>query len=219
MAQPNLIVFASGTTTGGGSGFENLVHASRSGILKADIVAVVSNHENGGVANRAHRLEVPFVHFPAPWNADAYQRIVRGHRADFTALSGWLKLARGLDPRTTLNIHPGPLPRFGGTGMYGHHVHEAVMRAHENGELNHTTVTMHFVTPEYDKGPVFFRFHIRIRDDDTADSLAERVNRYEHRFQPVITNLVVSGGISWNGTDSGSLTLPPGYRIDQYEQE
>ena len=219
-----LLVFASGTPTGGGSGFENLVNASRMAktvhgspdpseqssdgfraVLSADIVGVVSNHEQGGVREKADRLGIPFIFFPGPYEAEEYERIVKDTRADFVALSGWLKLIKGLDPKTTFNIHPGPLPEFGGAGLWGHHVHEAVMKAYKEGRVTHSAVSMHFVTPEFDEGPVFFSHRVEILPDDTADTLAARVNATEHEYQPIITNLVVNGEISWDGRDPASL--------------
>lgn len=217
MSKPNLLIFASGSTEGGGSGFENLVLRSRDGILQANIVAVVSHHENGGIRKRADLLGVPFIHFPKPWDAETYIRLVRENGADFSALSGWLKLVYGLDPRTTINIHPGPLPEFGGPGLYGNHVHEAVMAAFRRGKITHSAVSMHFVTSEYDQGPVFFKRHIRILDDDTPNSLAQRVNKGEHHWQPIITNLIVQGAIKWDGQNPNSLRYPSNYSIEQFE--
>jgi len=210
--KPKLIIFASGTKTGGGSGFENLVLAQRKGELNADIVAVVSNHENGGVREKADRLGVPFIHFPGPFTADAYQEIVKKSGAEYVALSGWLKLVTGLDSKRIFNIHPGPLPRFGGAGMYGHHVHEAVMAAYRKGEVTHSAVTMHFVTEQYDEGPAFFRCPVDILSNDDAETLGRRMNAAEHKYQPIITNLVVNGEISWDGNDPKTLKLPEGYK-------
>jgi phosphoribosylglycinamide formyltransferase-1 len=212
----NLIIFSSGTSEGGGSGFENLVIKAREGVLSANIVGVVSNHENGGVRERADRLGVHFIHFPKPWDAEKYKQIVEENKADFVALSGWLKLARGLDPRTTFNIHPGPLPSFGGAGMYGHYVHEAVMEAFREGKVTHSAVTMHFVTDQYDRGPIFFQRFVKIEEDDTAETLAKRVNETEHKYQPIITNMVVNGEISWDGKNAESLVCPLDYKIEQY---
>lgn len=217
MSKPKILVFASGSAQGGGSGFENLVKKINDGVLDAAIVGVVSNYEQGGVRNRADKLGVPFVHFPKPYDAEMYQRIARESGADFFALSGWLKHVSGLDSRFTFNIHPGPLPEFGGTGMYGHHVHEAVMRAFGRGELTHSAVCMHFATFDYDRGPLFFRFNVKIEKDDTPDSVGDRVNKWEHRFQPEITNLVVHREIHWDGIDPESLRYPQGYEINRYE--
>lgn len=217
MERPKLLVFASGSAEGGGSGFENLINKANDGVLDADIVAVVSNYEHGGVRQRADKLRVPFVHFPKPWGANEYRRIAEVSGAEFFALSGWLKLVAGLDPRTTFNIHPGPLPEFGGAGMYGHHVHEAVMEAFGRGEVTHSAVCMHFVTPEYDRGPIFFRHNVKIEKDDTPDSIGGRVNKCEHRWQPEITNLVVHREITWDGHDPDSLRYPSGYEVERFD--
>lgn len=212
MSKPKLIVFASGTPTGGGSGFKNLVFASRRNILRAEIAAVVSNYEKGGVSKLAERLKIPFVYFPAPWTAEHYQKIVRRFDVEFVALSGWLKLVSGLNPKKTFNIHPAPLPLFGGPGMYGRHVHEAVLKAHESGAVKNSAVSMHFVTEKYDEGPVFFFMPVKIMPDDTPETLGRRVNDVEHEFQPVITNLVIRGEIAWDGERKESLRVPSGYR-------
>jgi len=111
----------------------------------------------------------------------------------------------GLDPQKTINIHPGPLPRFGGAGMYGHYVHEAVMEAYKKGEVDHSAVSMHFVTENYDEGPLFFSQSVPILPDDTAETLAKRVNEAEHKWQPIITNKVLQGEISWDGQNPQSL--------------
>lgn len=220
MSRPKILVFASGSAEGGGSGFEKLTLASRSGPLDAEIIAVVSNHANGGVHARADKLDIPFLHFPKPWTAEAYQKFAAASGADFFALSGWLKLVTGLDPktkfnsRTVFNIHPGPLPDFGGPGLYGHHVHEAVIAAFKRREITHSAVTMHFVTGEYDRGPVFFRCNVKINDDDTADSIGTKVNRQEHIHQPKITSMVVNGLIKWDGVNPDSLDVPAEFSIE-----
>jgi len=201
----NLLVFASGDSGGGGSGFKKLVEATRSGVLQANIVGVVSNHATGGVYKKALELEIPFFHFSAPWTQLEYQRYVKAMGADFIALSGWLKLVKGLPPDRTINIHPGPLPNFGGPGMYGHHVHEAVLVAFKRGEITHSEVCMHFVTDKYDRGPVFFRCKVELLQNDTAEGIAARVNKVEHEFQSYFTNQVVTGQIHWDGNDPDSL--------------
>lgn len=219
--KPKLLILASGSAEGGGSGFENLVQASRQELFQAEIVGVVSNHLNGGVRQRADKLGIPFIYFPGPWTGEEYQRLAQETKADFFGLSGWLKLTKGLDlktsfnSRTVFNIHPGPLPDFGGPGFYGHHIHEAVLAAFKRGDLTHTALSMHFVTEEYDQGPIFFKLKIKINDDDTVETLAQRVNKLEHQYQPVITNLVVNGLIHWDGINLSSLKVPNGYLINQ----
>lgn len=220
MNRPKLLVFASGSAEGGGSGFENLVEASHIGSLDADIVGVVSNHANGGVRMRADKRGIPFIHFPKPWTGEAYQRIAAESGADFFALSGWLKLVSGLDKatsfnsRTVFNIHPGPLPDFGGPGFYGHYVHEAVIAAYKDRRITHSAVCMHFVNGQYDRGPVFFRCLVKISDQDTPDSIGRRVNKQEHIWQQKITHMVVNGLIRWDGVNPTSLEVPSDYSIE-----
>lgn len=205
--KPKILVFASGTKDGGGSGFENLVNKTRDNNLNMEIVGVVSNHKDGGVKRIAEKLNVPF-HLFREISAENYRKIVQETGVDFVALSGWLKLVTGLDPRTTFNIHPARLPLFGGPGMYGHFAHEAVMAAYREKKILYTEVTMHFVTEKYDEGPVFFRHPVEIKQSDTSETLAERVKAAEHIFQPIVTELVANGEIRWDGKDPGSLIIP-----------
>jgi len=191
---PRVLVFASGDEKGGGSGFQELVEFSRTNppILDAQIVGVISNHEHGGVRKKADAFHIPFEYWAGPFEAKSYRAFVEKYRADFVMCSGWLKFVRGLDPARTVNIHPGPLPQFGGPGMYGHHVHEAIMAAFHRGEVIQSAVTMHFVDEAaYDHGPIIFQMPVLIRPDDDADSLAKRVNEKERAWQSHILNLVV----------------------------
>ncbi len=216
MAQkPNVIVFASGTKTGGGSGARNLVLKSRGSNpeLKADIVAFVSEHAEGGVSRYANDLGIPFEHLKGPFptsgldNAAALQDVVdtratllaQKYKADFVVLSGFIKRLTCFDPATTINIHPALLSqlggKFGGKGMYGHRVHEAVKAALDRGELGENPswgFTMHFVTHEYDRGPVFAEVRVPIQHGMTAEAIGKAVNEAEHRYQPRLTHMVVN---------------------------
>ncbi len=209
MSRPKLIVFASGKRSGGGSGFENLV---RSEELDTDIVAVVSNHERGGVHERAMRLRIPFIYFPGPYDAEHYKKIIADSGAEWVALSGWLRQVQGLDPKKTFNIHPALLSqlsgKFGGHGMYGSHIHEAVKVAYDAGEIAESGFTMHFVTDEMDRGPAFFEKRVPLKQGMTAEEIAKAVNDAEHQWQPKITNMVVHREIRWDGRDPGSLVIP-----------
>ena len=189
-----VLVFASGDDKGGGSGFQELVEFSRTHppVLNARIIGVISNHQNGGVRKKADALRIPFEYWPGPYDAKGYRGFVEKYQADFVMCSGWLKFVRGLDAAKTVNIHPGPLPRFGGAGMYGHHVHEAVITAYRRGEITQSAVTMHFVDEAaYDHGPIIFQMPVLIRPGDDAESLAKRVNEKERAWQSHILNLVV----------------------------
>ncbi len=202
-ADPNILVFASGTKTGGGSGFETMVRASRTRppILEAWICAVITNHFAGGVWQKAKALGIHAEYWAGPYDAKGYQNFVGYFNADYVMLSGWLKLVAGLDPARTINIHPGPLPRFGGPNLYGRFVHEAVLAAYRRGEITHTAVTMHFVDEVYDRGPVFFALPVPIEPNDTPQTLAEKVNRAEHAWQPRVLNYVVQGQVRLVGNE------------------
>ena len=204
--RPKLIVFASGRNEGGGTGFENLVEASKNGTLDAEIVAVVCNHETGEVRERAKRLGVPFIYFTPD---SSYAKIIEETRAEWVALSGWFKQVRDLDPTRTFNIHSALLSqlngRFGGHGMYGRKVHEAVKAALDAGEISETGFTMHFVTEEMDRGPVFFEHRVPLTKGMSVEDIQKAVQSAEHEWQPKITNLVVHGKIHWDGRDPKSL--------------
>lgn len=197
--KPNVLVFASG----GGSGFWELVEQSLTNppILNAHVIGVVSNHENGGVREKADNLKIPFHFWEGQFDAAGYQQLVSVFEADYVMLSGWLKPVKGLDPARTINIHPGPLNynnpelHFGGKGRWGHHVHEAVMQAYREGKIIQSAVTMHFVDDQYDHGPIFFRLPVLIRPDDTAETLAARVNEKERAWQSKALNWVVNKNI------------------------
>ncbi|MCL4504353.1 MAG: phosphoribosylglycinamide formyltransferase [Deltaproteobacteria bacterium] len=201
--KPNILVFASGTKTGGGSGFETMARAARTGppILGAWICAVITNHFGGGVWQKAKALGIPAQYWVGPYLARGYQNFVKYFNADYVMLSGWLKLVAGLDPARTINIHPGPLPRFGGPKLYGHHVHETVMAAYHRGEITHSAVTMHFVDEKYDRGPVFFALPVPIEPEDTPETLAARVNRVEHEWQSRVLNYVVQEQVRLVGAE------------------
>lgn len=213
MSKPRVVVFASGTKVGGGSGFENLVWRMRANFLQADIVAVVSNIRGGGVEKRARKLFIPFIYFGAPHGAKEHQKIVASVHAEFVLLSGCLWLTKGLDPAKTINIHPGPLPEFGGAGFYGVHVHKAVLEAYTRKKITASAVCMHFVKERYDEGPVFFRKSVPILSKDTVESLSARVHEVEITWQPYISNLVVTGQITWDGKDPKSLEIPKWYSV------
>ncbi|OGG77824.1 hypothetical protein A3B35_03425 [Candidatus Kaiserbacteria bacterium RIFCSPLOWO2_01_FULL_54_24] len=223
---PKLIVFASGTKVDGGSGFENLVAATRlrqgygeakqKPVLDAEIVTVVSNHEHGSVRERADKLGVPFIYFPGPYDAEHYASVLQKTAIEkdelWVALSGWLRQVHGLDPAKTFNIHPALLSqldhRFGGKGMYGDRIHEAVKAALDAGEITESGFSMHFVTEEMDRGPVFFEHRISLKKGMTAAEIQRAVQAAEHEWQPKLTNMVVHGQIRWDGKDPNSLMAP-----------
>lgn len=192
----------------GGSGFLELVEYTRTtpAILDGEIVGVISNYPAGGVSTKAKKLGIPFKYWAGPFTAKGYQERFIASGARWAMCSGWLKPVSGLDIARTVNIHPALLPGFGGKGLWGHHVHEAVMAAYHRGEVTQSGVTMHFVddyekkkqqgvVDPYDKGPIICQFPVLIRPDDTPETLAKRVNEVERVMQSRVLNLIINGHI------------------------
>lgn len=199
--KPRLLVFNSGS----GSGFENLVKYGIHGDYH--VIGLIADREDRPAVGRAKRLDIKYSIMHNNTEQE-YQRMIDLYEADFVALSGWLKKTKGLNPQTTINIHPGPLPNFGGKGMYGHHVHESVIKAYKRGEIEYSAVSMHFVTDQYDMGPVIISVPVKILPEYTPETLGTAVNAIEHLIQPFVTNLLVTGEIHWDGVHPESLTLP-----------
>ena len=101
-----------------------------------------------------------------------------------------------------LNVHPALIPAFSGKGFYGHHVHEAVL---EKG-VKITGATVHFCSDEYDEGPILVQGTVDVRDDDTPDSLAERVQALERDLVPVAIRLIAEGRVT---IESGRTRIAP----------
>lgn len=207
--KPGILVFAGGNKIGGGSGFQEMKEYSLTDPpgLSADIVAVVSNHERGGVYKHSQYFnpKVPFRFWPGPFRAEGYQSLVEEFKPDIVQLSGWVKMTFGLDPKKTVNIHPGLLPgkgehgEFGGQGAYGKNVHIAAIKAFQEKRIIQSGVTIHFVTEGYDEGPIIWKMPVLIRKEDTPKTLANRVNQVERAWQSHVVNLVANGLITLHG--------------------
>jgi phosphoribosylglycinamide formyltransferase-1 len=89
--------------------------------------------------------------------------------------------------------------------MYGMHIHEAVKKALDAGEITESGFTMHFVTEEHDRGPAFFEYRVPLEKGMSVEDIAKAVQKAEHEWQPKITNMVVHGEIRWDGKDPKSL--------------
>lgn len=176
---PRLAVLASG----GGSNLQALIDAHARGDLPAPIVLVISNRRDAGALERAARHGIPAVFVGHKQHADPDARILellREHDVDVVVLAGWLRL---VDPRVlaaypdrVINIHPGPLPRFGGKGMYGLHVHEAVLAT----GVRSSGPTVHLVDAHYDEGPILAHVEVDVEAGDTPETLQARVLSAEH---------------------------------------
>jgi len=169
--------------SGGGSNLQALIDAHARGDLPAPIVLVISNRADAGALERAARHGIAAVHVDFRREADPNGRILellKEHAVDVVVLAGWLRL---VDPRVlaaypnrVVNIHPAPLPRFGGRGMYGLHVHEAVLQA----GVACSGPTVHLVDEHYDRGPILAHVEVPVEPGDSPETLQERVLRAEH---------------------------------------
>ena len=166
-----------------GSAFRAAVEAARAGRLPADIVLLVSNSAKAPALDFARERGIARAVIPTaadPEAADqALAAALAASGADWVVLSGYLRrigpavLARY--PERILNIHPGPLPAFGGEGMYGRRVHEAVIAA----GVPQSEVTIHLVDGEYDHGRVLGRWPVPVEAGDTPQALEQRVTALE----------------------------------------
>ena len=184
MALHRVAVFVSG----GGRSLENLALEIRAGRLAAEIAVVVTNKAQCGALERAQRFGIPSVVVdpekklsPAAFSRDAFVT-AESFGAELVVLAGFLRLLV-IPPQwlgRVLNIHPALLPAFGGKGYHGHHVHEAVIAS----GAWFSGCTVHYVTNEYDAGPILLQRVIEVKIDDTPDSLASRVFEEEKRALP-----------------------------------
>jgi len=192
-----LAIFASG----GGSNFQAIANACRNGTLHAKIVLCVASRPDAGVIDRARSLDIP-VHVltaGAEELEDEMLRVLNEANADFIALAGFMRLipagvVRAFRNRI-LNIHPALLPDFGGKGMYGRRVHEAVI---ESGAMR-SGATVHLVDEEYDTGAIVLQESIEVRPNDTPESLAARVLEVEHRIYPKAVGLFADDRVRIDG--------------------
>jgi len=177
--------------SGGGSNFQAIVTAMKQGhIPGARICLVVSNNSGAGILEIARINALPAIHlsqkqFPDEREfAEGMLLTLRNHGANFIVLAGYMKR---VPPQVVaafrdriINIHPALLPRFGGPGMYGVHVHEAVLAAGDRV----SGATVHYVDEQYDHGAIVLQKTVPVMPEDTATSLAARVLIVEHELYP-----------------------------------
>lgn len=200
--QLNIAVFASGR----GSNFQAILTAIKKGTVRnAEIVLVISNNVEAGALGVARAHNIPAVHLDRKQFtseeelASAVLKVLKQHNVNFIVLAGFLKKLSGEVVRRyknkIVNVHPALLPQFGGAGMYGIHVHEAVIKS----GVRTTGATVHLVDEEYDHGPIVLQQTVEVASDDTPDSLAEKVLKIEHLLYPEAIRLFSEGKIRVNG--------------------
>ncbi|MHC4433318.1 MAG: phosphoribosylglycinamide formyltransferase [Planctomycetota bacterium] len=186
--------------SGGGTTLMNILEYIKNGKLNAQVAVVISSlSKAGGVAKaRNAGLDVKIVRKRDYADIDQFSKRIEAELiaadVDLIVQGGWLclwKMPSRYENRV-MNIHPALLPSFGGQGMWGHHVHEAVLKA----GCKISGCTVHFCTNEYDKGPIIVQRACEARSDDTADTLAARVFEQECIAYPQAIKLFAEGRLS-----------------------
>lgn len=161
----------------------------------ARVALIVCNKPGAGVIGIAEKAGIPVLLIEKErfFRGDAYLPELHKFHIQWIILAGFLwKVPASLVaafPEHIVNIHPALLPKYGGKGMYGHHVHAAVIAAGEQ----ESGITIHFVNEHFDDGPPIFQAKCPVSPDDTPDSLADKIHRLEHRYFPEIVEKLVTG--------------------------
>ncbi len=194
-------VFASGR----GSNFEAIVKNIKRGSLSADVKLLITNNQEAGALRIAKRNGIDFVIISKKdfktrdCFVEAILSVLEAHRVDFIALAGYMKkvpaevISRYRN--RIVNIHPALLPAFGGRGMYGKHVHQAVL----DMGCKVTGVTVHIVDEIYDHGPIVAQRCVAVKEGDTPETLAARVLRVEHELYSQAIQLFAEGRVEFVG--------------------
>ncbi|NTW31886.1 MAG: phosphoribosylglycinamide formyltransferase [Bacteroidetes bacterium] len=185
----NIAIFASSN----GSNAQKIIeYFNNNSFIK--IAIVLSNNKNSYVLERAKLLNIPSFSF-APEDFKNSQIILeklKEFNIEFIVLAGFtLKLPKILInsfPDRIVNIHPALLPKFGGKGMYGKHVHKAVIEAKEKV----SGITIHYVNEKYDEGKIIFQTSCKVEKTDTIVTLAEKIHELEYRYYPEVIENVIS---------------------------
>ncbi len=189
----NIAIFASGS----GSNCENLIRYFADS-ESVNCALVVSNKPDAYALTRAERLGVPTAVTPKAdlHNPNVMMPLLRRYDIGFIVLAGWLPLIPDFlieaYPRHIINIHPALLPKYGGKGMWGHHVHEAVKAAGER----ETGMTVHWVTPVCDAGEIIAQFRVSLSPDDTVEDIAEKEHQLEMEHFPKVVETIISSLLS-----------------------
>ena len=199
MKTVNIAIFVSGS----GTNCENLIRYFRDS-QSVNCSLVVSNKPDAYALVRAERLGVPsrVVSREQLKDSSCVMPLMREFGIDFIVLAGFLPLIPEylIDayPRRIINLHPALLPKYGGKGMWGHHVHEAVKAAGET----ETGMTVHWVTPVCDSGEIIAQFSTPLLPTDTADDIAEKEHQLEMEHFPRVVEQVLRQTFGESTTDS-----------------
>lgn len=182
-----LAVFVSG----GGTNLENIINYF-SADEQVEVSMVVSNKADAYALQRAKNHDIPYAVISRKQFAEDEATVMAAVKdCDFIILAGFLVKVPDylIDayPKRIINIHPALLPKYGGKGMYGHHIHEAVKAAGEK----ETGITIHFVNNELDAGEHIAQFKVALTDEDTADTIAAKIHELEQAHFPKVIESVI----------------------------
>jgi phosphoribosylglycinamide formyltransferase-1 len=184
----HLAIFASGA----GSNAQQIINYFRNSTL-AKIELIVCNKPDAGVIGIAEKENIPVLMIEKErfFRGDGYLPELQKVKTNLIVLAGFLwkipQILIDAYPRRIINIHPALLPKYGGKGMYGQYVHEAIINA---GEVE-SGITIHYVDEHYDNGDVIFQTACPVLDGDTAEDLAQRIHKLEHLHYPIIIEEVL----------------------------
>ena len=188
--------------SGGGTTLQNLLDKIAAGDLDAQVALVVASNSSAFGLERARRANVPtHVATTKGRQLEEYSKEIfdrcRSFHVDLVVLGGFLRLLKIPDDfcGRTMNIHPALIPSFCGSGMYGKHVHQAVL---DHG-AKLSGVTVHFADNQYDHGPIILQRSVPVAEDDTAQSLAQRVFAAECEAYPEAIRLFAQGRLHIEG--------------------
>lgn len=192
--------------SGRGSNFQAIHDAIKRGAVpNVRVRVVISNNSNAGILEIARANAIPAIHLSQRQFSDelafvdALLETFRQHEVNFIVLAGYMKQlhARVIAAfrNRIINIHPALLPKYGGKGMYGMHVHEAVV-AHKEVVSG---ATVHIVDEEFDHGAIVLQKRVSIEPDDTAESVAAKVLKIEHEIYPQALRLFAEGSVTFAG--------------------
>ena len=190
----HIAIFASGTGTNAQAIINHFKNSS-----SVKIALIISNKPDAGVLKITEKENIPSIIIDKEkfFRGNAYVDELKEKKIDFIVLAGFLwKIPSALIkayPNKIINIHPALLPKYGGKGMYGHHVHETVIvnKEKESG------ITIHFVDELYDHGSIIFQATCSIDENDTADILAGKIHKLEHENFPRVIEEVVKKAASY----------------------
>lgn len=158
-----------------------------------NIELIIVNKKDAYVRQRAKNLGIEDIYFNREdfYNSNKVLDVLKERKIDFIVLAGflWMVPQNILDnfPNSIINIHPALLPKYGGKGMYGHHVHETVIANKEK----ESGITIHYVNDHYDEGQIIFQAKCEIMPNDTADELAEKIHLLEKEYFPKVIESVL----------------------------